>query len=366
MLLIPAPTPAPLPLQGAATPTWVWWLVGGGVATATALAVLVVVRQQRQQQPQAKALAGGPTAKSGRAHLEQSLNVDEAGAKFLSLMPPEKRARAERALAVILPAYVQGEIFNVDYQDAKDTLNRLIDAAYEERIQKPFLWGKGYTPIYEIDSKIGSVSGLHQVISVAKKVAKLQPPGAYGDAQRAFAEAALPLALIVADLKAKVVKGRKPDPEAAARRAAVEARKNVQTCSVCFRGIAVLSNGRIADHGYTLPHRWHKTASCPGGMFRPLEVASDGLAFMVQQLTRQAAEIPKRIKEAKQATSLIEAYGPSWDRKQRTITPADPSWRMVLQQRVGALEGELRETQSALADYQRRLAAWQPGPQATL
>lgn len=333
-------------------PAWVWWVAGGTVVTAAVITAVVVVKKRQQR----KALLAGPPS--------HPIDVDDAGAKFLSLIPPEKRARAERALAVILPAYKSGAIFNVDYEDAKGTLNRLVDAAYEAHIQAPFLWGKGYTEISELDSKIGSVSGLHQVISVAKKVDKLKPPGAYGDAQRAFAEAALPMALIVADLKSKVVKGRKPDPEAAARRAIVEAKKNVQTCSVCFRGIAVLSNGRIADHGYTLPHRWHKTASCPGAMFRPLEVSSDGLVYMVKQLTTQKRMLRERLDELPRATSLLETYGPSWKRQQRTITPDDTSWHRVLRDHTGQVASDLRQTETALVDYQRRLDAWHPGPQA--
>lgn len=367
--LLPPPQPG-VSLLHAASPAAgrSWRVLGLGVLGACSVGGLVWALVAARQDDRVRKPNLGASA---------NVDVDAVGTKFLALLPPEKRVRAERALAVILPAYAAGAIYNADYTDAKNTLNRLVDDAYEAHIQKPFLWGKGYTEVSKVDADMGPVMGLHNVISLAKKVAKLKQPSAhdypdastaatvaaYGDAQRAFVEGALPLALIVADLKSKIVKGRKPDPAAAARRAEVEARKNVQTCSVCFRGIAVLANGRIADHGYTLPQRWHKTASCPGSMFRPLEVASDGLSFMVKQLSAQAATLAKLIVQAPQLPRLSEMQGPAWKREQRIITPDDPEWARALARHLNVLERDRRETQAALVDYQQRLNSWRPGPQ---
>jgi hypothetical protein len=298
-----------------------------------------------------------PTTRQTRRLGDARVNVDEVAAKFLSVIPAARQEKVRRALAIVLPAYGAGSIFNADYKDAKDALNRAVDDAYEENVQKPFLWGKGYTELSKIDIEIGLVMGLYTIPSFAKKVAKLKPPGAYGDALRAFAAAALPLAEVMKELKTKVVMGRKPNPEAAAKRAAIEAKKTMRTCACCFRSIAVLPNGLIADHGYRLPSQWMKTPSCPGGRFRPLEVSSDGLKYMVNGLTSRAETLSQSLSSVGDLKSITTT---NWRGDKMVITPESQSWTLAFQNHKKNLELDLEMTRRSLADYKARLASWKP------
>jgi hypothetical protein len=289
--------------------------------------------------------------------LAETVDVEVVAAKFLAVVSPNRIETTRRALAIILSAYTAGSIYNTEYQDAKDILSRSVDDAYEELVQKPFLWGKGYTPESEIDGKIGIISGLHNCISGAKRVAKLKPRGPFGDALRAFFDATEPLAQIVASLKTKIIKGKKPNPAAAAKKAAQFANKTVRTCACCFRGIALLGNGLIADHGYQLPEPWQKTPSCPGRDFRPLEVSSDGLVFMVKNLKAQVEHLLKRQASTGQLTQLKKK---NWKGEILTITPESPDWGKTLKDYVRDLKGDLDRTQDALKDFESKLAAWKP------
>lgn len=285
------------------------------------------------------------------------VDVDEVAAKFMAVVPQNRQQRVHAALAVVLPAYSAGTIYNADYQDAKFTLDNAVADAYDEHVEKPFLWGKGYTPESEISTKLGLVAGLYSIVSFAKKLDKLKPPGAYGDALRSFADAVLPLAQLMNELKAKVVKGRKPNPEAAARRAAMLSKKKLRTCACCFRDIAVLGNGLIADHGYRLPRQWMKTASCPGRLFKPLEVSSEGLSYMVDVLTKDVASISKRKAGAKNVKSLTHT---DWHGMAITVTPESPDWDVTFRNYKLNLERELDQAQRGLDDYKARLASWKP------
>jgi len=304
-----------------------------------------------------------PTTRQTRRLGDARVNADEVAAKFLSVVTAARQEKARRALAVVLPAYAAGSIFNADYKDAKDALNRAIEESYQANVRTPFLRGRGYTPEggwspeYKIDQEVGHVSGLYEVLSFAKKVAKLKPQGAYGDALRAFAAAALPLAQLMNELKTKVVKGRKPDPEAAARRAAVDAKKTMRTCACCFRSIAVLHNGLIADHGYKLPSQWMKTASCPGGMFKPLEVSSDGLKYMVNGLTNMVKALSQQWANVNDLKSITNR---DWDGKVTTLTPESLGWERAFQIYKFNLQREIGTTEQSLADYKARLASWKP------
>ena len=304
------------------------------------------------------AATAGPLVRRKTRRLgDAPVNIDEAAARFLSVVPAARQEKARRALAIVLPAYAAGSIFNADYKEAKDRLNHLVDEAYEESVRKPFLWGKGYTPEYQIEQKVGSVYGLYSIISVAKKVEKVNPPGAYGDALRSFVAASLPLAQIMNELKARVVMGRKPNPEAAAKRAAVEAKKTMRTCACCFRSIAVLPNGLIADHGYRLPSQWMKTPSCPGGRFRPLEVSSDGLKYMVNWMTSRAEALSRSLSSVGDLKSITTT---NWRGDKIVITPESQSWSLAFQNHKKDLELDLEMTQRSLADYKARLASWEP------
>lgn len=296
-----------------------------------------------------------------------SVDYDAIAARFLSILSPStspgQRKGIEQALHSILHGHHAGTIFNVDYKDAKDRLSRAVDAAWEHNLQNPYMMGKANsTPECRIVYDI-TIMGLNDTISGAKKYAKLvaveRPSREFQMVAQAFFDGAVPVALIVKELKSKVVMGRKPNPEAQAKRAAIEKKKTVRTCAVCFRPIAVYPNGLIADHGYQLPHQHGKTASCPGQRFRPLEVSSDGLVYMVKVLTGEVADLESQLAASSRLSSLSRT---NYRREVLRFTPASPEWERELCVYRERIKGDLRFAKSSLADYERRLAAWQPTP----
>lgn len=286
---------------------------------------------------------------------EGSFNVEVVASKFLAIVPEAKRASAERALALVLPAYAAGSIYNVDYKDANSWLSRVVEAAYRAHVAERFLYGRGYSPESELENKIGSPYGLHACLSGAKKVAKLAPAGEFGDALRSFYDAVTPLAALMAGLKEKVAMGRKPS---ANPKVAAPPVFPIKTCGCCFRAIAVLPNGRIADHGYRLPHHWGKTGSCPGRRFRPLEVSSDGLVYMVETFTAEEARLVKALAGVAGIKSLIKRK--NCRGKVEVITPESPDWARVLAGHVADLNHALARARSGLTDYSKRLTNWKP------
>ena len=296
------------------------------------------------------------------------LDVDTIAAKFLSVLSPrlspESRERVGRALQIIFDGHREGSIFNVDYKDAKDRLSRVANDAWEVRMQGGYATGSGLkTPesrvVYDTN-----MMGLYDTIAAQKKLPKLiaaeKPSAAFQNEAYAFFDGMVPVALLVKDLKSKVVMGRKPNPEATARREAQEAKKTIRTCSVCFRPIAIYPNGYIADHGYNLPRRYGKTASCYGPRFRPLEVSSDGLSFMIKLLTNEVHSIERTLEQSKSLTSISRT---NYRREALVFTPESPTWAQELSNYKEHLQSELRHTKSSLADYQRRLASWEPTPE---
>lgn len=192
-------------------------------------------------------------------------------------------SRFEVAVERVLAGIEAGSIRNVDYQDVKYEVGQAAADAWNNHVASPFFhggkWEKLPLDVNELYDSIMILS-LHDVIATAKKVARSKAQGPVVDAMRAVCAEALPLAEAVASLKGKVVKGRAPS---AGPSKPVNPNKVVKTCPVCFRAIAVVG-GTMAHHGYTRPEMGWQTASCQGIRFKPLEVSSEGLQWLIAAL----------------------------------------------------------------------------------
>ncbi len=302
---------------------------------------------------------------------ESAIDVDAVAGKFLSVVSQKDKNLAKKWLGVLLPAYVKGEIYGSDYKEAKFVLGRIVDDAYKEKTKHFWVGRGGDNPESDFEWWLGSPSNLHELISKKKKLDKAKPTTTiskhsgrklkevdptFVNIAREFIDATHPVALIVKELKTKVTKGKKPDPAVQAKRAAQLAKKDMKTCACCFRSIARLKNGKIADHGYELPEKWMKTASCPGRRFRPLEVSDDGLKFMVKQLKSRVGVLEKSLGTTPKTIHRKK----NWKGEVETLTPDHPKWGEALRIHIANLKQELKRTEDDLASYQHKLDHWKP------
>ncbi len=216
------------------------------------------------------------------------------GAVTLGTESEARLAHTRRALEVILHGKLDGMIHGSEYKDAKDHLSRRFEEAYEAKIRSPYFHGKGYTPDSEWEGSLGSTYGLHSAISVAKRLAKAPPaPNPALDRDlRAFFAATQPIAVIVAELKFKIVKGRKPNPDTVAKKAAVAASRVGRDgeCQICQHRQILSSKGTLVLHGYERPGNGYILGDCFGTGRKPWEVACDALAEWIEKLKRASAE----------------------------------------------------------------------------
>lgn len=290
-------------------------------------------------------------------------DLDKIAADFLKFTPATRMSSTKRALEVLLSAYKEGAIYNAAFQDAKKVVDRTFETVWNASVATDFTtyWMPDkvtVSPRGIINNELGIVSGVRNALTLTKKVAKLKVYDPIVDTIKEILAAVVPLAAVIEELKTKIIKGRKPDPEVTARRAAQTANKTVKTCGCCFRPIAVLSNGRIADHGYTMPHAYGKNGSCPGRLFAPLEVSSDGLKYMIDAIRSRITKVEELIRKPpdtlhKHSFSMRKGLG-------EPVTKTSPDWDIVLKQYIGNLKTELRYTQDDLKSFETKLAHWKP------
>ena len=267
-------------------------------------------------------------------------------------------ARFDAAVGCVLDGIESGSIRNADYQDAKYELSRAAEDAWRNHVSGPFFhageWERQSQDVVDLYASIMILS-LHDVIATAKKVAKSKAEGPAVDAMRAYCAEVLPLAEAVASLKNKVVKGRAPSAGPAKP---VNPNKVVKTCPVCFRPIAVVA-GRMAHHGYTRPEIGFQTASCGGIRFKPLEVSSEGLQWLIGEL-RKRLESRKRAyaERATQPEFLMARQGHNGAAIK--VMRGDAHWPQVFTQHVVELRAEIAAIERELPTLDKMLADWKP------
>src|SRR3990167_3204690 len=248
-------------------------------------------------------------------------------------------ARFDAAVGCVLAGIESGSIRNTDYQDVKYELSRAAEEDWRSHVSGPFFhageWERQSQDVVDLDASIMILS-LHDVIATAKKVAKSKAEGPAVDAMRAYCAEVLPLAEAVASLKNKVVKG----------------------CPVCFRPIAVVA-GRMAHHGYTRPEIGFQTASCEGVRFKPLEVSSEGLQWLIGALRKRLES--RKLAYAERATQpefLMARQGHTGAAIK--VMRGDAQWPQVFTRHVVELRAEIAAIERELPTLDKMLADWKP------
>lgn len=131
--------------------------------------------------------------------------------------------------------------------------------------------------------------------------------------------------------------------------------KDVKTCPVCLRAIAVV-RGKIAHHGYRRTEQGWQTASCPGVRFKPLEVSSEGLEWLMATLRERRMQLAEAY--ANRATQPEFLTAKRKDNGPEVITRDDPFWQHVFARHVAELEGEIKALNREIQVLEDMLANW--------
>lgn len=269
--------------------------------------------------------------------------------------------RFDEALTIIADAVEAGSIRNTVLQDMKFTLSRCASEAWTKSVSDPYFHGGQWdTHCNGVKDLFGGIliMGLHDVISASKKVSKSKESGPAVDAMRAYCSEVLPLALAVASLKDKVIKGRAPN---AAATAPANPNKIVKTCPVCFRAIAVVG-GVMAHHGFRRPGHGWQTQSCQGIRFKPLEVSSEGLEWLISALSNNLVHLTSMIENQATQPEFLLAKRARNTPPER-ITRDDPLWSKVFDAHIRSTEAEIAQISRELPVLKTRLINWAPEAQ---
>lgn len=263
----------------------------------------------------------------------------------------------------------EGLIWNPEFVDMKDRLGRLIwnednrSNLLRDALQVVSNHGIKFTFCY--------LSNSHDILSTAKKLrtyfAKIDDKTAL-DAFLAFWGPYIAASELIAELKPMVVKGRKPNPEAEARKE--RSLEGTGTCGCCNRNIKLVNGARIWDHGFAIVNRGYgfnagyKTGkSCFGTDYAPIEVSSDVWRDMLAAWKTRVANLPEVI--ARTEKRLAEMPKPTYAVRFQA-TKEEKEYAKVYQgveQSLRELRWELTHlSESAIPELTEKFNNWAPRP----
>jgi len=300
-------------------------------------------------------------ADSTPSELISSANLDPS--QFPILMGTASKTAGDdrwfrEALYALSTCLRAGAMRKVVHEELKDVFARAVDKAWDRTVGAVYFHEGRYESlpkdVQDLNWSI-SLMSLHDVLSTKKKLDRAKCVGPAVDAMRALIDEAHVLAVAMAGLRSKLIKGRPAQTEE--QRARAEALANpdkiVMTCSCCFRPIA-LAGETMAHHGYERPGYGSQTASCMGIKFRPLEVSSEGLECIL----KFESELLARLEHVYNERETVSTISRLKDRELVEFHRGDKGWERELLYHVAELESQLRMTRDSVADLQGRLAAW--------
>jgi len=165
-----------------------------------------------------------------------------------------------------------------------------------------------------------------------------------------------PIFEAVNQLKDHVVKGRKPRENPTP----VNPNKIVKTCQCCFRGIAVLQTGNMAQHGYRQPTgAGYRTSPCSGHFYKPLEVSNKGVIDGIKSIIKNIKNMTEGFNHLLTATE-IDIFKNREIVTVKKLTSTDDEWKKAFSIKRQQIERELRYMRGMLKQLVEVLRNWKP------
>ncbi len=174
-------------------------------------------------------------------------------------------------------------LYNVDFKNAKDILNRAFEEEKKAEISEPFFYGHGDDFTKEITDLYWKSWSLHHLGSLKSAAIAVKSNDPVMTAIHLFLNRWEEAYEVLNRARKDVIKGRKPS--ANPRESKIRTIDNTGTCPVCGMNVKLSKNGGIVAHGYNL-HFGFQNGNCEGVGCAPWEVSTSGKVAYIEKLNR--------------------------------------------------------------------------------
>lgn len=275
----------------------------------------------------------------------------------------------EEITAILETRKAEGVIWNPEMEDMKFSLGRIIDGFYAYDRSKI---------VENVDTllgikRAGGIYGSNDLYVAAKNIKKIAEKKSLTEAPAVVAFFAAWASYIVAanlivELKPLVQKGRKPNPEAEARKE--RDLENTGTCGCCGRNIKLgFTDGNIWDHGFAIVNRGYgfaagyKTgASCFGTGYQPIELSPACWIDMLASWKTRVLDLPNVIARLTERLAGMAAPVRKMDFQ---MTKEEKDYLKVyggVQVALRECKSELSHLTEAIPEMTEKITNWTPKP----
>lgn len=279
----------------------------------------------------------------------------------------------EEAVSTLERAATEKSIYNVEYDTAKEWINRSLEEALKpvyntflegHRAQIQESWRDGVT------DHLSSYCGMHQVSGRLNNLSK-KKYARYGGSLQPFIDLyneMLPICALYKSLKQYVVMGRKPNPNRVPDEISL---KGTGTCSVCYNLQKLDANDKLVHHGFRITDGvghplGERVGTCYGVGFQPYEFSSLGCTAFLDNvlrpdLQRNEEHLGKLQRgEIKQFTvSIRKSRISETEFVTYRESDSDPHhYQACLARDIQNTESQIRQLKFSIELYETRVSEW--------
>lgn len=286
-------------------------------------------------------------------------------------------------LAILDAADAAGEIYNTQWQAAKDLLNRALEAEVKESLSHYDISCR--SSIYNLEQRDEKLYGitsafcytLHLLPSQAKKLARANKSCTCKIALSLIAVLTVvvnrwePIAARVSAWKPLVKSGRKA-LSAEERKTPVRTLENTGTCGICGQNVKRTHGqtvGGLADHGFHISDRdgtcryyGFRSGTCFGVGYQPFEVSPQAVEMYIPALHEHLVSKKKELEYIRIATEhyCIDYLIRRGEPKTLRINASDNRFDQTKNTLISNTEHKIRTIEHAIERYELAVKNWVP------
>jgi hypothetical protein len=282
-----------------------------------------------------------------------------------------KTERFETAIQHLEDGLSQRHIWNVDYEDAKFALTRISEHAFDSSSEDYRNHIRGNRPSWEVNDPRWMVvyhPHFSNTPGAYKKLVKFRAvEGPDFDRFITMVGEVAQVADLMKSVKPFIEKGRKPSENPK-----VIDLSNTGICSVCGGRYKLTLDGKVVDHGFTLPRNWGgRSGICFGAKHTAWELSSEGAEAYKEYMEKILIETEELLHQLETGgvPSLSEnvkirlGFGKYKTEVREYHKENDPTnYNRVLTKSKASAAQTISNLTQDIAKFTKRIAGWKPQP----
>jgi hypothetical protein len=293
--------------------------------------------------------------------------------KIIAALKPAYADRFVKALAALEQGVADHHIWNVDFNDAKDSVSRGIEQAMSVAAEPFYAQRRAEMTSYSSNDPRYDISGYMSYISAPKLLRRLEKANFDNPTIQSYMEylrEVVQIGTLIKSAKVFIVKGRKPNVTNKTEAELAAEIANTGTCCICQRRQKLNDEQGMVHHGYQMSeynHSGYRIGSCFGVKFLPYEFSCEAnKQWLAQVLKPQMVAEKKFLKDLKNSTmetldrteEIYQGYGLKPKSVTHTYNRGTREYEEVRESKIYRTESNIRLLKIDIETHEALVKNW--------